>query len=78
MKFDDIYYKLLDETNLAGGDGVFGSAAGDGDMDTGWTDNNVFPAMGLFGDDTKAKKEKKKKKKKNSVKVHKRPDIGSI
>lgn len=79
MKFDKLYSKLLRETNVAGGDGVFGGAAGDGDTSTGWTaDDNVYGAMALFGTDQEKKKKKAKNKKKNKPTIQRRPKIGTM
>jgi hypothetical protein len=83
MKFDTLYSKLLREMNVAGGDGVFGAAAGDGDMSTGWTaDDNIYSAMALFGTDQEKKENKKNKKTKKSKKtkptIQRRPGIGTI
>lgn len=78
MKFDELYCKLLGETNLAGGDGVFGAAAGDGDMSTGWTaDGEVYGAMAILGTDQE-KKKKKKSKKKDKPTIQRRPKIGTM
>lgn len=78
MKFDQLYSKLLREMNVAGGDGVFGAAAGDGDMSTGWTaDDQVYGAMAIFGTDSD-KKNKKKSKKKNKPTIQRRPKIGTM
>lgn len=80
MKFDQLYSKLLREMNVAGGDGVFGAAAGDGDMSTGWTaDDNIYGAMALFGKDQEKKKNKKSKKnKKTKPTIQRRPGIGTM
>lgn len=79
MKFDDLYSKLLREMNVAGGDGVFGLAAGDGNMSTGWTaEGDVYGAMAIFGTDQESKKKKKKKKGKKKQTIQRRPKIGTM
>lgn len=78
MKFDELYYKLLGETNLAGGAGVLGIAAGDGDMSTGWTGpGDIYAAMSVFGSGTK-KRKKKRRKKARKKKIKKMGEDGMI
>lgn len=69
-KFDQLYNKLIQEVNVAGGmTSVFGVAAGDGDTSTGWgsSDDARFPFA--LGGSIKKRKSKKRKKSKKKRKV---------
>lgn len=74
MKFDELYCKLLKEMDVAS---VYGDAAADGDLSTGWTaDGDVYAAMSIFGGVKQDSKKSKKRKKK--PKIQKRPKIGTM
>ena len=76
MKFDQQYVNILREMDVSG---VFGSAAGDGDMSTGWTaGDSAYPAMGIFGGVKKKRKKKRKQSSKRKKRVKKIGEDGQI
>lgn len=90
-KFNELYNSLINELNVAGGvAGVFGAAAGDGDVTTGWGDpDDVRIPVALGSKKRKKRKNKKRKKRSRKVKesdnvaytkgpVQTRPDIPLI
>ena len=69
-KFDQLYNKLIQEINVAGGmTSVFGVAAGDGDTSTGWGDSSDVRLPFALGGVTRKKRKKKRKKSKKRKKV---------
>ena len=69
MKFDKLYEQMIGELNVAGGAAsVFGTAAGDGDLTTGWGDRSDARIPTFLGATTKKKRKKRKKRAKKRVK----------